>query len=115
MTGVTPINVVSGDDWVFPFTYTDAAGNPIDLTGYTVGGDVIWSIGRASMASPDGSAVLLDQSIVGNKGKFVLTLHRAATERVPIAKQDTHVRAYLIDPGGNMTSFPAWPLAVEAR
>ena len=33
----TAIQVYSGDDWSVPVKLTDAAGNPIDLTGSTIG------------------------------------------------------------------------------
>lgn len=115
MTTPTPIKLVVGDDWTFPFTYKDTAGTPIDLTGFTVGGDVMFPGGKLSMAAPDGSAVLLDQTVSANKGKFVLTLYDAATLKCPAKKIGTHLRAYLIDPSGDKRSFPAWPLDVDER
>jgi hypothetical protein len=110
-----PIRLVVGDDWVLPFTYRDKDGVAIDLSGYGVGGDVLWPDGRITIDAPDGAADLLDQTFEVNRGKFVLTLSRAATIKVPVGKPGTHLRAFLITPGGEMRSFPAWPLCVEAR
>ena len=93
MTDPLPIRLVIGDDWVLPFTYRDKDGVAINLSGYGVGGDVLWPDGRIAFAEPNGSAVLLDQSIEETRGKFVLTLHRAVTIKVPTNKPGTHLRA----------------------
>jgi hypothetical protein len=110
-----PIRLVVGDDWVLPFTYRDSAGAAIDLTGFGVGGDVLWPDGRLSMTPPNGDAALLDQSVEANRGRFTLTLSRDATIKVPVDKPGTHLRAFLITPEGEVKSFPVWPLCVEAR
>lgn len=110
-----PIRLVVGDDWVLPFTYRDKDGVAIDLAGYGVGGDVLWPDGRIAFVPPDGVAELLDQAADESRGKFVLSLNRAATIKVPVNKPGTHLRAFLITPDGEMRSFPAWPLCVEAR
>jgi hypothetical protein len=110
-----PIRLVVGDDWVLPFTYRDSAGVAIDLTGFGVGGDVLWPDGKIGLDLPNGSAVLLDQSLEATRGKFVLTLDRAASTKIPANKPGTHLRAFLITPDGDIRSFPAWPLCVEAR
>jgi hypothetical protein len=110
-----PIRLVVGDDWVLPFTYRDSAGAAIDLSGYGVGGDVLWPDGRIAFADPNGGAELLDQSAEETRGRFILTLDRAATIRIPANKPGAHLRAYLITPQGEMKSFPAWPLCVEPR
>lgn len=110
-----PIRLVVGDDWVLPFTYRDSAGAAIDLSGYGVGGDVLWPDGRIAFAEPNGGAELLDQSAEATRGRFVLTLNRAATIEIPASKTGTHLRAFLITPQGEMKSFPAWPLCVEPR
>jgi hypothetical protein len=110
-----PIRLVVGDDWVLPFTYRDGVGVAIDLTGFGVGGDVLWPDGRIAIDAPDGAVELLDQTVEANRGKFVLSLGRAATVKVPVGKPGTHLRAFLITPDGDMRSFPAWPLCVEAR
>jgi len=115
MTAPSPIKLVVGDDWIFPFTYKDAAGAPIDLTGFQVGGDVMFPGGKLSMAPPGGSSVLLDQSVTGNRGKFILTLDKSESVKCPPKKIGTHLRAYLIDPAGEKRSFPAWPLDVDER
>lgn len=115
MTTPSPIKLVVGDDWSFPFTYKDASGSPIDLTGFTVGGDVLWPGGKLSMTPPGGTAVLLDQSVPANKGKFVLTLGKSETLKCPPRKLGTHLRAYLVDANQDQRSFPAWPLEVDER
>lgn len=115
MTTPSPLKVIVGDDWVFPFTYKNETGSPIDLTGYEVGGDIVFPIGKISIKSPGGSAIILDQSNTDNKGKFILTLFRSETVKCPIRKTGTHLRAYLIDSLGIKRSFPAWPLDVDER
>lgn len=110
-----PIRLVVGDDWVLPFTYRDSAGAAFDLTGFGVGGDVLWPHGRIAIDAPDGVCELLEQSAEETRGRFVLTLNRAATLNIPTNKPGTHLRAFLITPEGEMRSFPAWPLCVEAR
>jgi len=110
MTDPTPIRLVVGDDWAFPFTYKDATGQPINLTGFTPGGDVIFPGGRLAM-----SARLLDQSVLENRGKFILDVDKSETNRLPSKKLGTHLRAYLVDASGDQRSFPAWPLDVEPR
>ncbi len=110
-----PIMLVVGDDWVLPFTYRDSAGVAIDLTGFGVGGDVLWPDGRITFAEPNGGAELLDQDVEETRGKFVLTLDRAATITIPVGKPGAHLRAFLITPQGDIKSFPAWPLCIEAR
>lgn len=115
MTIPTPIKLVVGDDWEFPFTYKDAAGAAIDLTGYSVGGDILWPGGKLPMTPPGGTAVLLDQSVTANRGKFTLTLDRTETIKVPPKKIGTHIRAYLVTAQGDIRSFPAWPLDVDER
>lgn len=115
MTTPTPIKLVVGDDWTFPFTYKDAAGEPVDLTGFTPGGDVLWPGGKLPMTPPGGTAVLLDQSVEENKGKFILTLDKSETIKCPAKKLGTHLRAFLVDANQDVSSFPAWPLEVEER
>jgi len=115
MTDPVPIRLVIGDDWVLPFTYRNKDGVGIDLSGYGVGGDVLWPDGRIGFAEPNGGAEILDQSLEATRGKFVLTLDRAATIKAPANKPGTHLRAFLITPDGEMRSFPAWPLCVESR
>lgn len=115
MTAPTPIKLVVGDDWEFPFTYKDADGNPIDLTGFVPGGDVLWPGGQISSSAPDGEAILLDQTIEENKGKFLLKFDKSASVTVPPRKIGTHLRAYLIDANEDRRSFPAWPLQVDER
>ena len=110
-----PIRLVVGDDWVLPFTYRDSTGAVIDLSGYGVGGDMLWPDGRIAFVEPNGGAELLDQSAEETRGRFVLTLVRAATIRIPANNPGAHLRIYLITPQGEMKSFPAWPLCVEAR
>ncbi len=115
MTDITPIRLVVGDDWEFPFSYKDANGLAIDLTGFAVGGDILWPGGKIAMTPPFGTADLLDQSIEATRGKFKLTLDRAETIKVPAKKLGAHLRAYLVTPDGDIRSFPAWPLDVEER
>jgi hypothetical protein len=110
-----PIRLVVGDDWVLPFTYRDQDGVTIDLSGYGVGGDVLWPDGKISFAEPNGAAELLDQSLEATRGKFVLSLDRTASTKIPANNPGTRLRAYLITPQGDMRSFPAWPLCIEAR
>jgi hypothetical protein len=115
MTDITPIRLVVGDDWIFPFAYRDAAGIPIDLTGFGVGADIIHPGARIAAVAPDGDARLLDQNVDETRGKFIISFDRSTTIRCPAKKIGTHLRAFLVTPEGDIRSFPAWPLDVEAR
>ncbi len=115
MTAPAPIKLVVGDDWEFPFTYKDAHGLTIHLGGFAVGGDILWPGGKVAMTPPGGTADLLDQSIEAMRGKFILTLDRSETIKVPAKKLGTHLRAFLVTAQGDIRSFPAWPLDVEER
>jgi len=115
MTAPAPIKLVVGDDWEFPFAYKDANGLAINLSGFFVGGDILWPGGKIAMTPPGGTADLLDQSIEETRGKFKLTLDRSETIKVPVRKLGTHLRAFLVTAQGDIRSFPAWPLDVEER
>lgn len=115
MATPTPIKLVVGDDWELPFTYKDAAGVPIDLTGFTVGADVIWTGGMISASGSAGEVILSDQSVTANRGKFVVKFDHSASATVPPRKCGTHLRVYLVNSASDRRSFPAWPLEVEAK
>ena len=48
------INVYTGESYTFPFTFTDAAGSPINITGWTFTTTVKWY--RANVVFPPGNS-----------------------------------------------------------
>ncbi len=111
----SPIKLVVGDDWVFSFALKDSDGFPIDLTGFSVGGDIVYPGGRLGMEYPSGSATLADQTTLVGKGRFTLKLFRVQTVNCPVMNIKNHLRVYLTYPNGDKQSFNAWPIEVEDR
>jgi hypothetical protein len=74
-----PIVETRGDDWIWPFTFTDENDTAIDLTGCTFDGAVIkWSDGALAVDSASGRL-----SIDAAAGGVTVTVARADNTQVP--------------------------------
>lgn len=72
-----PIYIYRGDDRDLNITFTNAAGAPLDITGYSV-----WFTAKTDPLLPDGSAIL--QSIVST-----FTSPTSGTATIPITHTQT--------------------------
>lgn len=117
-----PANVATryvGDDWrgrlAFAFTYQDATGAPIDVTGWTPSGQ-IWSGPDAvpvRLTVANGRAALTDPA----NGRFELSLEAAATAALPVDQPGTVVpptrlQARIADGSGNVGTLDLVPILV---
>lgn len=74
-----PIEETSGDDWIWPFAFTDETDAAIDLTGCTFDGAAIkWRGGELPLTLANGRL-----AIEAAAGAVTITVARADTATVP--------------------------------
>jgi hypothetical protein len=74
-----PIVETRGDDWIWPFTFTDDNDNAIDLTGCSFDGAAIeWRGGSLVLDSASGRL-----SVDATAGSLTITVARADNAAVP--------------------------------
>lgn len=100
MAPIYNLTIDQGATFVRTFTWTDAAGDPIDVTGYSAEFQV-----RESTRSPDvvlsastaGSTI----SVSGGDGEFTITIPASSTRSVPEGSYVYDVE--ITSPGGVVT------------
>ena len=96
--GSCPITVYRGDTWAMSVAVTDAAGNPIDLTGWQV---------RAQIRGGDTWLVDIDAVVVDDGQRISLSLSPEKTADLPgggVWDLET------VEPGGMVRTLLAGPV-----
>lgn len=96
-----PITIFKGEDKTYTIRVVDDAGDPVDISGFTVEFEVKTAVGLAdpaSIAKAVGSGIVIAPDQVANKGEATLTIDPADTNTLTalIYKYDLIV----IDGGG---------------
>jgi hypothetical protein len=116
MNAITPLQRWKRDDWVIPCTLRDAASNPVDLTGSTIGGE-LWLAGYSvfqPLTVANGGIVRVSDA----DGRFTVIASRLLTAQARgdaaalIAKDRTRVLIFKIDTFGRRQTLGVVPFAV---
>jgi len=99
----TKLTIVQGDDKSWPITFTDSAGDPVDLTGSTFSGKF-----KKEFSTPDADAVSFTFTDVDlANGQFTMSLAAADTAALTIKPTD---KSFVFDAqvtysGGQVETF----------
>ena len=112
MTTITPLQRWTRDDWIVPCQVQDATGTAIDLTGYTIGGELWLSGYRVFQPLTVANGGILRGADA--QGRFTAIAARLLTARAPggLPADPTRMLLYWIDPLGRRQTLGAVPFEV---
>lgn len=110
MNAIVPLQRYRRDDWVVPCQIQDASGSAIDITGYTIGGE-LWlpGYGVPSALSVANGGIVRGPDVAG---RFTVVAPRLLTANALAALGSTRVLLYWIDTFGRRLTLGVVPFDV---
>lgn len=107
---IGPQRFVIGDDWMFNITLQDSLGNAVNLSNFTVGGELI----LPNMPSPIDMTVANGRIIVINPptGQFSVKIEHAVTQAIKptVGNSLSRIQIFITDAGGNRSTVGVVPV-----